>query len=628
MIFKKYLQSIQAKLIINVILIHAVLMGLVVFDLIQREHHFIQKQLSQKGYELASVLSFNAVVPLINNDVVALNELLVDMHKVKDHYMMFILDHQGRVKASTHAKYINQVLDDRHSGVAIHHLMMGQDESYQTVHNNLTDTFDRIVLDGKTIGYARTILDQSSLFDEMNIITNKGLMYVGLAILLGAFFAWLVVRRLTKRLNKVANVAVEISKKNFNVQLPDSKYDDELSKMTEAFSTMIHSINGYVEELKESTRKSQMNEAKLLEAQEIAHLGNWELDIETMMMTWSPEVYRIHGKDPKTFTPTLDNYYLLMDTHSVALIQQNLQKAIETGERVELENKIFLDDGTSKYVYYTAILEKDSKGEPYKLRGVTQDITEDKVKEQHLKEHEAQLLAQSRLAQMGEMISMIAHQWRQPLSSITATAMNHKMMFLLDNVDFDTKQGRELLENESIKAMEDIEKYVEGLSSTIDDFRNFYKPNKVLVNTSLDEIIQKALSLIKLSLDEDKIEIIYEENAGKSIDIFDGEVMQVVLNILKNSQDNFIEKNIQNPSIKIITTTNEITICDNGGGIPDEIFDKIYDPYFSSKIEKNGTGLGLYMSKIIIEEHHKGSLTLENVDAGICCSIKFYKDLL
>jgi nitrogen fixation/metabolism regulation signal transduction histidine kinase len=107
--------------------------------------------------------------------------------------------------------------------------------------------------------------------------------------------------------------------------------------------------------------------------------------------------------------------------------------------------------------------------------------------------------------------------------------------------------------------------------------------------------------------------------------IYQNEVMQVILNILKNSEDNFLEKNIKNKNISISTYKKEneyiISICDNGGGIENEILPNIFNPYYSTKIEKNGTGLGLYMSKIIIEEHNSGLLNVNNLNDGVCFDI-------
>ncbi len=112
---------------------------------------------------------------------------------------------------------------------------------------------------------------------------------------------------------------------------------------------------------------------------------------------------------------------------------------------------------------------------------------------------------------------------------------------------------------------------------------------------------------------------------SKSILMAEGEMMQVFLNIFKNAQDNFKEKKIQNPLIMIETSDTKegimIEISDNGGGIKEDLLSKIFDPYFSTKDEKNGTGLGLYMSKTIIEKHHEGLFNVSNKDKGACFTI-------
>jgi len=614
-LYKRYVPSIKSKLIINVILIHAILMSFVVFDLTSREHDFMRGQFYAKGYELTSLLASNASIPLLNNDLVALDELLTDVEKIQGHYMVFILDRHGVVRATTKKEYFNLQLDDEHSRKSIQELLDTNTNQYQAEHDNLVDTVSTVEVEGKVVGYVRTLLDESFMTQEMNIITKKGVLYVLLAIILGTYFAWLTVRRLTDRLNRMAEAADKVSRKDFDVKLPLTNSNDELSKMMHAFNVMSKSISEYTKELTESERR-------LLEAQEISHIGSWELDLKTSKVQWSPEVYKIYEKDPAEYEPSLENDALTWSKEDQVAVEKAITRAIETGERTELEHKILLDDGRIKYVYKAGVAEYDENGNAVKIKGVTQDITQHTVDTQNLKAKENQLLIQSRLAQMGEMISMIAHQWRQPLSAISATSMNMKVKMMLHPVNpASTPEDQE----EYIKELEDIESYVQSLSSTINDFRNFYKGDKKRERVSLDTIVNKALNIIKSSFQNDGIVVDYEADAKEEIEILDGETMQVVLNVLKNSQDNFKEKKTQNPKIEIKTSKNSIVICDNGGGIPEDIVDKVFDPYFSSKTEKNGTGLGLYMSKIIIEDHHKGSLEMKNSEDGVCCYIRFVK---
>ena len=223
-----------------------------------------------------------------------------------------------------------------------------------------------------------------------------------------------------------------------------------------------------------------------------------------------------------------------------------------------------------------------------------------------LREKDRQLQYQARLAQMGEMLNMISHQWRQPLMSISATTSYLYGKLLLE--EFDNK--------EFIKELELIEDSSEYLSSTIDDFRNFFKVDKKKVFTSFEDIILNTLKIIKPILSNNHIEIKCINESKAQIFTLENEVKQVVLNILKNAEDAFLEKNKKNREIQIRSYDKEnfafLEISDNAGGIKPHHLDKIFDSYFTTKSSTNGTGLGLCMSKTIIEDNCKGNLTAHN----------------
>jgi PAS domain S-box-containing protein len=244
---------------------------------------------------------------------------------------------------------------------------------------------------------------------------------------------------------------------------------------------------------------------------------------------------------------------------------------------------------------------------------------------QEARQKELLLLGQSRLAQMGEMLSIIAHQWRQPLSVIGMSAFSIQSKIDLQKFDCNDKESQKkflhFLQNE----MTDIDSYTQYLTGTIEDFTNFFKPNKQKESTTLNIPIEKALNILDSMIRKEDIKVQVDIQTTKNINIYTNEVMQVILNIIKNSIDNFIEKKIPNPKINIEVKENNnkftIVISDNGGGIDESILLKIFDPYFSTKSEKNGTGLGLYISKIVIENHSSGLLNVKNTDVGILFEI-------
>ncbi|MFT5661799.1 MAG: signal transduction histidine kinase [Sulfurimonas sp.] len=235
------------------------------------------------------------------------------------------------------------------------------------------------------------------------------------------------------------------------------------------------------------------------------------------------------------------------------------------------------------------------------------------------------LQQQSKLALMGEMLSMIAHQWRQPLGAIGSSIITLQLQLKSKRVDF-TKQGEvtkyiEEVEGKYLK----INEYVQFLSITIDDFKNFFKPNNKKELVSVLSPIKKALQLIEVSMKKEGIKILTNFHSNQSLYIYQNELIQVILNILKNSEDNFVEKKVLNPEIHILTKNEQdkvlVVISDNGGGIAESIIPNIFNPYFSTKNKKNGTGLGLYMSKIMVEEHNNGLLQVCNNEEGVSFTI-------
>lgn len=250
--------SIKHKLITNVILIHAVLMGFVVHDLVERQSEFMRNQLENQGKELSSLLAINAATPLLNNDLIALDELLHGFHNNKNIYMVFLLDAHGKVKASTDKSYFNTTLDDPKSLELLEISNMNhQEDTAQIQHTTLIDSMHRIKIDQMTIGYSRIILNSQSLEDELSIITEKGLFYIFLAIFVGALFAWFSIRSTTENLNKIADLASRIADQKFDITLPVVEGNDEVAKVSRAFRVMIASIKSYIAELLERETKTK-----------------------------------------------------------------------------------------------------------------------------------------------------------------------------------------------------------------------------------------------------------------------------------------------------------------------------------------------------------------------------------
>ncbi len=225
------------------------------------------------------------------------------------------------------------------------------------------------------------------------------------------------------------------------------------------------------------------------------------------------------------------------------------------------------------------------------------------------------LLQQSKMAIMGEMLSMIAHQWRQPLTSIAAIAARLKLTSSLDA----------LKQEELDQACDDINEISQYLSGTINDFRDFFRPKLKTEQTSVPFILDKALMMLEGLITKNGIAVNKTYASVDTIDTYANELLQVVLNLIKNAADALMENTSGEASIAVSLTQENgsvvISISDNGCGIPEEVQAHIFEPYFTTKQEMNGTGLGLYMSKVIIEDHLEGTLTFHSTPEGTAFTI-------
>lgn len=242
-----------------------------------------------------------------------------------------------------------------------------------------------------------------------------------------------------------------------------------------------------------------------------------------------------------------------------------------------------------------------------------------KIEVQKNEKHQVLMMQQSKLAQMGEMIENIAHQWRQPLAQINAAVL------MVDAI-----MDKNSFQNDSVqKRLLEIEFLTKHMSNTISDFKNFYSQDKTKELFSFSKIVEDSLQIVRDSLHSFYIEVKVDIDKNYTYFGYPNELQQVIVVMISNAKDILVERNTDNPEIMIEVKENSqgyiISICDNAGGIEEGNIDKIFEPYFTTKHKTQGTGLGLYMSKIVIEDGQRGILKARNEEHGACFEITLFK---
>ena len=231
---------------------------------------------------------------------------------------------------------------------------------------------------------------------------------------------------------------------------------------------------------------------------------------------------------------------------------------------------------------------------------------------EHIQLHVERL---ARQAALGNVIGMIAHQWRQPVAVIS---------MIVNTVLLDIALGK-LNPLDVKKEMENISKQTQFLSQTIENFRNFFKPSQEKQCISTDAFFESLKDLMKAILGHHAISLVIDTSDVECLNVYKNELLQVIVNLINNAKDAIVENHQENGEISIAVFYQDsnvvIEVSDNGGGIPETILSKISEPYFTTKSDKEGTGLGLYMSKMITQKHLQGTLEWFNQANGACFRI-------
>ncbi|WP_415406500.1 PAS domain-containing protein [Sulfurovum sp. CS9] len=364
--------------------------------------------------------------------------------------------------------------------------------------------------------------------------------------------------------------------------------------------------------------------------------GLWDWNLIENSVYFSPRWKEMLGYRDDELENSFDTWQSRVHPDDLEEALKNIESCVKDKEKVfENKHRLRHKDGHWVWIYDRGKVQRDKDGKAIRMIGTHTDLTteinlsnelselnknlETRVKEQveELDRRHIFMAQQARLASMGEMLSSIAHQWRQPLNCINSDVAVISSIMARDTID------QEML----LSQIEKIENNTQYMSDTIEDFSNFFRPDKQKTEFMLHDTVKSALEL--LAPRSKNIEINTVFNKDTEVLSFKEEYRQVILIILNNAIDNFESRKTQNPKIDIIIkehdNTTYLSICDNGGGIDKDKIDRIFEPYYTTKFANEGVGLGLYMGKMLIEDSMQGKLEVKNKNDGACFEIRVPK---
>ena len=466
-----------------------------------------------------------------------------------------------------------------------------------TKNNEIFEKDNRYIIDKLLIkeedilvGSAFLIFDTNDIDKQIEKNKQNVFFIILIEILISTLIAYFLGRNLTKKLSNLTKMAKKIGNEE-EIEILYEKDRNELAILNNSITKMYEDIN---------LRNEKLKEAKIV------------FDNITEAIIFLDEKKQIISANNSFFKITKFDEKEVRGNNLFKLLNLN-EEEIDYSEKNDIKIKINNNDYLNILLNINTVYDEIKNTKNYIVLFV--DITKERKKEDLLQ-------IQSKMATMGEMISNIAHQWRQPLSAISTISSTVKIQSELD-----------LLPKEELhQSLDNIIKSVRYLSETIDDFRNFFKVEKEIKEFEISELFDSLKKILSARITHNEITLnINKLNYDIHVIGLKNELIQSLINIINNAIDaiisNNIAKGIVDINIKEVDDFIEIEIQDNAGGIPQKVLNKIFEPYFTTKHQSQGTGIGLYMTHTIITQHCKGKIDATNRNSGALFTITIPKEL-
>ncbi len=577
-IFKQiWTASIRRQLMLGIILVHAVLMSIFVYDLVERQRTFLHLQSIEQARSLSETLAANSASWVLANDYIGLEEVLESQINYPALRYAMVLSPVGQVMGHTQSDKVGLYVKDEISG----DLLKGNKEQKILFKNALSiDIASPIKSNGKFIGWARVSLSQEKNTSNLEIIVRDGMFYTLLAIIIGALFAFFMAKGITRGLKHIVDVADGI--KHGNLQLRSNlKRDDELGHLSDDFNLMLDGIN----KSKRDLQNIMDNTPAVIYVKDIN--GRFTFINKRFEKLFHISREEIVGK----------SLYDIFPEKIASEMQRNDKDIIETGHALESEELAPQDDGIHTYTS-TKFPLYDENENIYAVCGISTDKTEKLKIEKENASLESQLFHTQKMQAIGQLTGGVAHDFNNLLSIILGFTElsdelygknNEDLKKYLKEICLAATRGRELIQQMMIYSRKD-------------------QDEADLAPMKIEPILEETIRMLKATLPTSiNIETSVQNNLPE-VKSNPSLISQVLMNLcinakdaMENKGDLFITLTVENFKVQPCNSCHEnfageymvISVKDNGKGIPEELINRIFEPFFTSKEVGKGTGMGL-----------------------------------
>lgn len=590
--------SIRRQLILGIILVHAVLMTIFVFDLVERQRDFLHTQSVQQAKSLSETLAVNSTSWVLANDVIGLEEVMDAQRKYPDLRSAMVLDIRGRILAHTEVDKVGLYLKDLISAK----LLTSNKEKVVLINNaNIIDVASQITINGELIGWARVNLAQDKNSKSLQIITRDGVLYTVTAIVIGALFAFFMAKGITQGLKQIVDVAEGVKYGNQTLRAPVDR-QDEIGKLGEDFNLMLDTI--------EVTKRDL--QAIMDNSPTVIYVKNIEGEF-TFVNKQFEKLFHLKKED--VVGKVLHDIF---PKNIADEMRRNDLDIIETGRPLESEEAAPQEDGMHTYASIKFPL-FDDQNKIYAVCGISTDKTERLKMESDKSVLEAQLYHSQKMQAIGQLTGGVAHDFNNLLAIVLGYAEisldvygkeNDELKGYLDEIYKAGSRGQELIQqmmlysrkeqNETdlspLKVATVIEETVGMLKSTF--------PTSIHIKTAIEKnvpYVQANASLVSQVL----MNLCINAKHGMG----EEGVLLITLG-LKHFSNNICHSCAEQYSGSFVV----ISVKDNGQGIENNILDRIFEPFFTSKNIGEGTGMGLSVVHGIV--HKLGGHIIVNSTVG------------